>query len=130
MVKKERAALVKINRELHDVVKAIVEQNSIEFPSIKHFIEKAIMSAAGFRRYNIGGIDDTYIEEKPLKKLVGESTKNFVICIVCNRAFLKNKEDNSENARICPNCKSIILHFANKLKKNKEIKKEGEDGTV
>lgn len=129
MVKKEKTALVKINKEVHEVVRAIVEQNGIEFPSIKHFIEKAIMNAAGFRRYNIGGIDDKYLEEKPLKKLVGESTKNFVICIVCNRAFLKDKKDNNENARICPNCKNIIHHFANKLK-NKETKKEGEDGTA
>lgn len=115
-----KSTLVKIDRTLYNVVKAKVEKNKVEFPSIKHFIDQAVTKALGFREYNIEGIDDRYLEERPLRKLVGEPNKNFFMCQACNRPFLKEKNDSSDAAKICPNCRATIAHFAPKLKKDKK----------
>lgn len=115
-----KSTLVKIDKTLYDVVKANVEKNKVEFPSIKHFIDQAVTRALGFKQYDVEGIDEIYIEERPLKRLVGESSRGFFICKMCDRAFLKKKGDDSEAAKICPNCQNAIRHFAPKLKEEKK----------
>ena len=116
MVKKPKSTLVKIDSHLYDTIKAYVEQNNLEYPSIKYFIEKAVMGFVGFKKYDIGGIDYKYIDEAPLKRVVGTPNKKFFMCIACDHAFLKDKNDNGESSKICPRCKGAILHFAEKLK--------------
>ena len=121
MPKKSKTALIEMDRELYRVVKAFVEKNHFDYPSIKYFIEKSIMSTIGFKQYDIEGIKQENIEYAPLNKLVGKPTSSFVPCMVCNKLFLKRKKDNSPISKICPNCKNTISHFAHLF--NKEEKK-------
>ncbi len=124
MAKKEKSTLVKINIGLYNFVEELVKQNPIEYQSIKHFVEKAIMDVVGFKKYNIGGIEGKYLEERPLKRVVGESKKGFFTCIVCGRFFLRDKKENNEASKICLNCRNTILHFAPKLKQQENEKEQ------
>jgi formylmethanofuran dehydrogenase subunit E len=114
--KQEKVSLVKINSSLYEAIRATVGENSIEFPSIKHFIEKASMQALGFKKYNIEGVEDQNFDGKKLSQVVGESETGFVFCLACNRAFLKEKGANNDAAKICPQCKKAILHLSKILK--------------
>ena len=62
MPKKSKTALIKMDRELYRVVKAFVEKNHFDYPSIKYFIEKSIMSTIGFKQYDIEGIKQDKLE--------------------------------------------------------------------
>ena len=123
MTKKNQDKLIKIDESIYNLMKGYVEKNKLEYPSMKHFVEKAIVKALGFKQYNIGGVRQDYDEDTPLKRIVGESQKEFTLCIICNRPFLKNTKSNNESSRICPNCKDTIVHFAPKLKKEKDNEK-------
>lgn len=117
MAKKEKSTLVKIDKDLYDALKILVEENHLEYPTIKNFIERAIMAQAGYKKYDIQGINDPLMESKPLKKVVGIPKSNFSQCLVCNRFFLRDKDETGEKSRICPNCKETITHFSDIINK-------------
>ena len=104
--------LVKIDEVVYNAMKEYVAKNKLEYPSMKYFVEKAIVYAMGFKKYDIEGTSDTYDEKAPLKSVVGDFNRSLAMCFVCNRSFLRDPKDNSEISRVCPNCKNTISHFA------------------
>ena len=88
--KKEKTSLIKINSDLYNKVKEKVNANSIEYPSIKHFVENAITLALGFKKYDIEGIpqDISSYNKIPLKDIMYHSNKNLTVCVLCLRFFL------------------------------------------
>ena len=118
---KTKTNLVKINSELYNAIKATIGKNKIDYPSIKYFVEKAVEKAVGFKKYDIEGIK-VHKSDEPLKNILPLPSKNFCMCFLCDRAFLKDKEDKSEVGKICPNCKRVILYFADEIIKEKSKK--------
>jgi hypothetical protein len=112
------STLVKIDSELYEIVKSFVEVNKFEYPSIKNFVEQAVIKSLGFKKYDIEGVDDELAHLKPLKKVVGNFQKGFSLCVVCSRPFLRNAKETNEASKICPNCKQTIAHFAPKILNN------------
>src|SRR3989338_7876595 len=108
--------LVKMNQELYEQVRQKVKENSIEYPSIKHFVEIAVMHTLGFKKYDIEGVNQEFIEKEPLKNLV----KNYASCSFCTKFFLKNKEDKGDFAKVCSSCKLAIINLAEQLRGDKK----------
>lgn len=117
--KQNETSLVKIDSELYEKVKKKVKGNPILYPSIKNFVETAVMQLMEHGKMNI--TDPMMGELFNFDDLLGKNpkiiknTKNFTLCLSCGRPFLKEKSDKSEESRICPNCKKIIKHFKDKV---------------
>jgi len=109
-------ALVKINSQLYQQMREYVKLHKLEHPSIKNFVEHAIMRSLGFKKYNVDGVDYDKIANRPLSEVVGEKSDNLVLCVICNRVFFKDRANLGVTKRICPNCKAALLHFSDKLK--------------
>lgn len=108
-------AVIKMDVDIYEKIKDIVEANQVEYPSIKNFIEKAVLEKINFHTYNIEGISHgKSIVALPLNNLIN-STKNFTQCLLCEKMFLKNKNDKSEGSRLCQNCKNTINYFKRKI---------------
>lgn len=112
MTKDKKLSLVKIDSELYKEAVDISNANQIDFPSVKNFIEIAVRRYINSIRYNIEN-------KQPISKegRIIIPSKEFTKCIVCERVFLADKSEKGEKKRICPRCKDVILHFAEKLER-------------
>lgn len=110
-------SLVKINSELYDRVKKKVKSNSIMYPSIKSFIEKAtLQKLEGQGSFKV--FDDLFSGKIKLTK----NSKNFTLCLACGKAFLKEKKDKDKKSKICPNCQKLINYFSNETTKKSNFR--------
>ena len=109
--RKEAPALIKINRELYEAIRIIVRKNPVEYPTMKHFVEKAAMNLVGSRKYDIQGIktDDASLEQ-PLREAVKNANKTPVNCIICNKSLYK--QEGSKAKDVCLECRKAISHLS------------------
>ena len=114
--KRGKQAIIKINSEIYDKIKVVVDSNKVLYPSIKNFVEKSLAEALKFNKYNIEGLSDFFDPAKHPLNLVVKSDKNYVMCHMCSKFFLKDKLADREIDRVCPNCKSAIAYFAKQMK--------------
>ena len=112
MEKAKKLSLVKIDSELYKEAVNISNANQIDFPSVKNFIEISVRKYIDYIRYNIENKQPILKQGKMIIP-----SKEFTTCIVCDRVFLADKSEKGERKRICPRCKDVILHFAEKLEK-------------
>ena len=74
---------------------------------------------AEMHKYNIEGFPkDKNSISKPLNSIINP-TKNYTMCLVCDKSFMKDKLDKSEIAKVCERCKKMISHFAKLIIDNK-----------
>ncbi len=131
----KKDSLVKIGTEIHNEVKDLVKE-SVEFPSVKNFVERAVRIQLSNIMFDIpGNTRHLFIEKYPenqinkimfdlpqgMKKILRKnkaetfkSDKHFTNCLVCDKVFLA-KINEKEGSRICPRCKEVIKYFSDKL---------------
>ena len=114
---------IKIDKELYSKIKEVVNSKPEVYSAPNDFVEKTAMHALGMVKYDIESIPYNFkIYMEPLKELI-KHKKNFTICVICQRAFLKDKDDLSEEALLCHNCNKVVTYFIKK-NKGKKTKKE------
>lgn len=114
--------LVKINAELYKLAKNAAKTNSLEYPSMKNFVEKAVKRLVGFKKFDIEGIDDETNANKPLYDVVGESSGNYVMCALCDKVFFKEDATKGSNVRFCEDCSSALMQVV-KAKRDERVGK-------
>lgn len=120
MEENEHDKLVKVDPLIFEAMKGYVSENKLIYPSMKYFVERAIIKFMGFKTFNIEGTEKTYDIRAPLREVVGVFQKGFTTCLVCERPFLGNIKGTDDSAKICPNCKNLITHFAPLIGSSKE----------
>lgn len=106
----EDVSLVKINSELYKEVSDFVDIRSIEYPSIKNFVEVSVRNQLNRIKYDIQNRDEIL---SPAGKLIVTPKGGFVSCLACGKMFLNDKEKTKQGKRICPKCTEVIKKLSN-----------------
>lgn len=124
--KKEKDALIKINGQLYEIVKEFLKTRNLEYPSIKNFVENAVMRAVGFKKYDIDGVDADNRLKETMEDVIGNASGGYAPCMICNKVFFK-KEIGAE--RICEKCGAIITHLARDMSR-RELRRKTEFNNI
>lgn len=117
-------SLVKIDSIIYEKIRDKVESDNVNYPSIKNFIEKAVVQLLEIGKYNVEGIPhDARIYTMPLNQLMPQEGGGYTVCSTCGSAFFKPGDAKGKEARNCPTCRIVIKHLKKILdKEGKELK--------
>lgn len=105
---------VSLSKELRAEINDFIKANPSFYQNLNKFISIAAKKYIRSVKYNIENMDSMISEDG---ESILPSKNNLTLCSLCERPFMKNKDDLKETSRICAPCKNTILIVSKMLEK-------------
>lgn len=114
----KKLGIIEISPELYYDVEEIVEKCPENFSSINGFAEIAIKNLIHKIKFNIENSEEIISKDG---RLIIKGKKGWCSCSLCNIYFLKDNIRDSNNFRVCPDCKEIVKEISRIIKKQEVL---------